>query len=39
MLKRCAFLGLVALMAAGAFADYVETGTKEQSIKLPFCGT
>jgi len=39
MLKRCALIAVVALTAAGAFADHVETGTKEQPLKLPFCGT
>jgi hypothetical protein len=30
-------LGLA--VAAGAFAGQVETGSKGQPVKLPFCGT
>lgn len=39
MKKRYAVVIGLALAAAAAFADYVETGTKEQPVKLPFCGT
>jgi hypothetical protein len=39
MLKKYAPVIVLAVAAAAAFADYVETGTKEQPVKLPFCGT
>ena len=39
MKKRYAVVIGLALAAATAFGDYVETGTKQQPVKLPFCGT
>jgi hypothetical protein len=36
---RYALPVIIALAAAAAFAGQVETGTKEQVVKLPFCGT
>jgi hypothetical protein len=30
---------LVLVAAAGAIAGQVETGSKDQQLKLPFCGT
>ena len=39
MLKRYVFFVILALAAAAAFAGQVETGAKEQVVKLPFCGT
>lgn len=39
MKKRYAVVIGLALAAAAAFGDYVETGTKQQPVKLPFCGT
>ena len=39
MKKRYAVVIGLALAAAAAFAGQVETGTKEQTVKLPFCGT
>ncbi len=36
--KYAVLIGL-ALAAAAAFAGQVETGTKEQLVKLPFCGS
>lgn len=30
---------IISALAAAAFAGQVETGTKEQVVKLPFCGT
>ena len=39
MLKRYAFIAVLAVAAAGAFAGQVETGAKDVTLKLPFCGT
>jgi len=39
MNKKYALIIVLALAAAAAFAGQVETGTKEQTVKLPFCGT
>jgi hypothetical protein len=36
---RYALLIILAVAAAAAFAGQVDTGTKEQVVKLPFCGT
>lgn len=39
MNKRYAVVIALALAAAATFAGQVETGTKEQTVKLPFCGS
>ncbi len=39
MLKKYVLLVVLGLAAASCFAGQVETGTKEQLVKLPFCGT
>jgi len=39
MNKKYALIIVLALAVAAAFAGQVETGSKEQPVKLPFCGT